>query len=174
MTPHRSARMFLGAGLLGALAVSCGDESEQSRAQPATGPAQVLTVTAVTIAGPASVPPGDSAQFTAMLQAERRDGKGRDDRAVVQLGDSVLDHRPRHGRGKDAFPRPLGRDDPQGRSVPRRHGTDRSDRVSREILVHARRHLPNGRQRHGRRQPRASHSRRHSPSSASARISRRV
>jgi len=55
--------MLLGAGLLGALAVSCGDEP------PPSGPSPpVLTVTAVTIAGPGSVQPPNSAQFTAVLQ----------------------------------------------------------------------------------------------------------
>jgi hypothetical protein len=57
--------MLLGAGLLGALAVSCGDERSKVGPSP-----PLLTVTAVTIAGPASVHPGNSAQFTAMLQLE--------------------------------------------------------------------------------------------------------
>ena len=54
---------FLGAGLLAAaLIVSCGDE-------PPTGPSPpVLGVTAVTILGPASIPPGGSAQYTAMVK----------------------------------------------------------------------------------------------------------
>jgi carboxypeptidase family protein len=61
--------MFLGAGLLGALAVSCGDERNKAGPSPPSGPsAPVLTVTAVTIAGPAVVLPGNSAEFAAMLQ----------------------------------------------------------------------------------------------------------
>ena len=66
--------MLLGAGLLAVLAVSCGDERNKdgpSPPRPPVGPSPpVLTVTAVTIAGPASVHPGNSAQYTAMLQLE--------------------------------------------------------------------------------------------------------
>ena len=71
MAPLLSARMLLAAGLLGALAVSCGDAPPDDKVGPSPpdppGPS-LLTVTAVTIAGPASVQPGSSAQFTAMLQ----------------------------------------------------------------------------------------------------------
>jgi Carboxypeptidase regulatory-like domain len=53
--------MFLGAVLL---AVSCGDGDKS----PPPGPSPLLQVTLVRIEGPASVHPGNSAQFTAMLQ----------------------------------------------------------------------------------------------------------
>ena len=60
--------MFLGAGLLGAVTVSCGDERNRVGPSPPGPSPPLLTVTALTIAGPASVHPGNSAQFTAMLQ----------------------------------------------------------------------------------------------------------
>lgn len=63
--------MLLGAGVLGALVWSCGEPppSGPSPTPPTPRPpSPTLTVQAVTIAGPASIPPGGSAQFTAMLQ----------------------------------------------------------------------------------------------------------
>ena len=58
---------FLAAGLLAAaLIVSCGDEPPTGPSPPGPSP-PVLSVTAVTIVGPASVPPGGSAQYTAMV-----------------------------------------------------------------------------------------------------------
>lgn len=63
--------MILGAGLVAASALSCGDKSPGGPSPtptPTTPPAPTHTVKAVTIAGPASVAPGASAQFTAMLQ----------------------------------------------------------------------------------------------------------
>ena len=62
--------MFLGAGglLAAALIVSCGDKPPTGPS-PSAGPSPpVLSVTAVTIVGPASVPPGGSAQYTAMVK----------------------------------------------------------------------------------------------------------
>ena len=59
---------FLAAGLLAAaLIVSCGDEPLTGPSPPAGPSPPVLGVTAVTIVGPASVPPGGSAQYTAMV-----------------------------------------------------------------------------------------------------------
>ena len=53
----------------GLLLVSCGDERNRIGPNPPGGPSPpVLTVTAVTIAGPASVQPPNSAQFTAVFQ----------------------------------------------------------------------------------------------------------
>ena len=63
--------MCLAAGLFSALAVSCGDAPPDDKvgpSPPAPPAPSLLTVTAVTIEGPASVHPGNSAQFTAMLQ----------------------------------------------------------------------------------------------------------
>ena len=61
-----SVLIVLGAGFLGSLAVSCGDDKKIIGPDPPGGSA--LTVTAVTIAGPASIVPGASAQFTAMVK----------------------------------------------------------------------------------------------------------
>ena len=63
--------MFLGAGIFVVLALSCSDSppDERNITGPGGGPnSPSLQVTAVTIVGSASVPPGGSAQFTAMVK----------------------------------------------------------------------------------------------------------
>jgi hypothetical protein len=64
MTLRQRVRVLLGAAVLGGVAVSCGDDKPADRG----GPSDLLTVTAVTIVGPASINPGASAQFSAILK----------------------------------------------------------------------------------------------------------
>lgn len=62
-------RMLLGAWLIGVLAVSCDkDKKDIGGPDPPGSGGSALTVTAVMIAGPASIIPGASAQFTAMVK----------------------------------------------------------------------------------------------------------